>query len=97
VIGGGLARRRQCIFGRVAVHPDPCPCSGELTQHHVRYRCEGGTRDPRNLVYVCEGHQHFVHSRETWGDESFEYLARDWKLKTRVTDLARGSPGGHQS
>lgn len=49
-------------------------CSGILTRHHVRFKCEGGSNDKGNLVPMCQGHQRFVHSKDTWGGEDFSYL-----------------------
>ncbi len=109
IVAGQRARNRRCIFGTLGLHPDPCPCSGKLTMHHVRHRCEGGTRHRLNLVPVCERHQRFIHSRDAWGDEHFGHLSRDWKLALsrrnvvialdrrlgagQVPDQARWAPG----
>lgn len=71
-------KRTLCLFGRLELPDDPNPCGGPLTRHHVRYRSEGGTNEPSNLVTLCRQHHDWVHSRDFtglhWGDESFAYL-----------------------
>ncbi len=69
---------KTCAFGTLSVPDDPNPCGGHLSRHHIRYRSEGGTNDPCNLITLCRKHHDWVHSRDftgmRWGDESFAYL-----------------------
>lgn len=68
-------QKRQCaFFNRLQIEPDPHPCSGINTDHHVLFRRENGSDKPENLIPLCEGHQKFVHSRDNWGDEQFDDL-----------------------
>lgn len=68
-------QKRQCaFFNRLQVEPDPNPCSGINTDHHVLYKSENGNDLPSNLIPLCEGHQQFVHRTNEWGSENFDEL-----------------------
>lgn len=58
---------QECLFAnKLGIDPDPVPCSGGMTRHHVLYRSEGGRDELENLVPMCEGHQVFIHRDSEW-------------------------------
>lgn len=67
IVGAEISLRRACVFAGISLTYDPCPCSSQLTEHHIRFRSEGGTRHDGNLVTVREVHQRFIHSRACQG------------------------------
>ena len=38
-----------------------CRCNRHLELHHIKYRSEGGTHAPENLVCLCSAHHSMVH------------------------------------
>lgn len=68
-------RYRDCVFfNRIGINPDPHPCGGIMTRHEVLYQSENGKRKEGNTVFLCDGHQQFVHHKNQWGDEDFDKL-----------------------
>ena len=49
-------------------------CGDLITKHHVIYKCETANGKGGLVVPMCQAHQTFVHSKDTWGDEDFAYL-----------------------
>jgi hypothetical protein len=81
--------KKECLFrNKLGIKPDPNPCSGRMTKHHVLYKCEGGTFTP--TIGMCEGHQRFVHRKNSWGGENFDQLIP----KTIFDSKANGKQNG---
>lgn len=57
------------------------PCSLQMSRHHIRYECEGGSDNENNKVDCCMGHQRFIHSSYVWSGVDFSFLLNKGKRR----------------
>ena len=57
--------QREYILKRDGYKCSICGCiSDDLTVHHIRKRCNGGTNDPENLISLCQDCHVRIHKWE---------------------------------
>ncbi len=54
-------RRAVLIRDRGRCQVPGCRCRQHLALHHIRFRSQGGTHDPDNLITLCWAHHDMVH------------------------------------